>query len=117
MAGPEEAPAEGGGSDVGTAKDQKQQTHPAATKTAEAPEESDSDEEDQTPSADYQPLQFFPNYDGTEESTDHDAARASAADRDPVWRDEAYWRLPEPVRHAIDVAKLKSKHSDFWYRL
>ena len=49
MTGPEESPAEGGGSDVGADKDQKQQTHPAAMKTAEAPEESDSDEEDQTP--------------------------------------------------------------------
>jgi len=33
------------------------------------------------------------------------------------WRDENYWRLPENVRHAIDVAKMKSKHSEFWYKL
>ena len=33
------------------------------------------------------------------------------------WKNEAYWRLPENVRHAIDVAKMKTKHSDFWYRL
>jgi hypothetical protein len=114
---PEESPPECGGNDSGADKEQKQQPQLAATKTTEALEESDSDEEDQTPYADYQPLQFFPNYDGTEESTDYDTARRSAADRNPVWRDEAYWRLPENVRHAIDVAKLKSKHSDFWYRL
>jgi hypothetical protein len=33
------------------------------------------------------------------------------------WKTAAYWRLPENVRHAIDVAKLKSKHSEFYYRL
>jgi len=33
------------------------------------------------------------------------------------WRNKAYWRLPENVRHAIDVAKMKSKHSEFWYKL
>jgi hypothetical protein len=33
------------------------------------------------------------------------------------WRDKAYWRLPKNVRHAVDVAEAKSKHSKFWYRL
>mmetsp|Transcript_24000 Transcript_24000/g.36870 ORF Transcript_24000/g.36870 Transcript_24000/m.36870 type:complete len:101 (+) Transcript_24000:514-816(+) len=33
------------------------------------------------------------------------------------WRDDNYWRLPENVRHAVDVAKMKSKHSEFWYKL
>jgi hypothetical protein len=33
------------------------------------------------------------------------------------WRNAGYWRLPENVRHAVDVAKMKSKHSEFWYKL
>jgi hypothetical protein len=33
------------------------------------------------------------------------------------YKNEAYWRLPENVRHAVDIAKTKSKHSEFWYRL
>ena len=60
-------------------------------------------------------LQFFPDYDGTQESTEYD--NTHGANKDMNYKDEAYWRLPENVRHAIDVAKLKSKHSDFWYRL
>ena len=37
--------------------------------------------------------------------------------RTPDWQDEAYWRLPEKVRQAIDGAKQKSAHSEFYYRL
>ena len=33
------------------------------------------------------------------------------------WKNNAYWRLPENVRAAIDTAKLRSRHTDFWYRL
>jgi len=33
------------------------------------------------------------------------------------WKDADYYRLPENVRHAIDVAKMKSAHSEFWYKL
>jgi|APSaa5957512535_1039671.scaffolds.fasta_scaffold32902_3 hypothetical protein len=33
------------------------------------------------------------------------------------WKDQNYWALPENVRSAIDVANLKKKHSDFYYRL
>ena len=33
------------------------------------------------------------------------------------WQTKGYWNLPEKARKAIDQAKLKSKHSDFWYRL
>ena len=25
--------------------------------------------------------------------------------------------MPENVRNAVDLAKIKSKHSEFWYRL
>ena len=33
------------------------------------------------------------------------------------WRNKMYWALPENVRNAIDMAKMKRKHSDFYYRL
>ena len=36
---------------------------------------------------------------------------------DQSYKNEAYRKLPENVRRAIDVAKLKSKHSDFYYKL
>jgi hypothetical protein len=39
------------------------------------------------------------------------------ATKNAYWRNAAYWRLPENVRHAIDVAKMKSKHSEFFYKL
>ena len=31
--------------------------------------------------------------------------------------EEAYLRLPENVRHAIDLSKKKSKHSEFYIKL
>ena len=34
-----------------------------------------------------------------------------------AYRTESYWNLPENVRNAIDVAQMKAKHSDFYYRL
>jgi hypothetical protein len=33
------------------------------------------------------------------------------------YKDERYFQLPLNVRRAIDVAKSKKKHSDFYYRL
>ena len=33
------------------------------------------------------------------------------------YKDEAYWSLPENVRHAIDLTKRKNQHSDFYTRL
>ena len=33
------------------------------------------------------------------------------------YQDKQYWALPENVRHAIDAAKKKSKHTDFYNRL
>ena len=33
------------------------------------------------------------------------------------WKDAAYWQLPENVRNAIDIAKEKSAHSEFYYKL
>jgi hypothetical protein len=34
-----------------------------------------------------------------------------------LYQNSVYWALPENVRHAIDQAKKKSKHSDFCNRL
>lgn len=33
------------------------------------------------------------------------------------YQNSSYWALPEHVRHAIDQAKKKSKHSEFYNRL
>ena len=79
-------------------------------------------------SKDQEQLQFFPNFDGTQDSNnfeDHDSENQNGnetseidLEQDPKqWRNAAYWRLPENVRHAIDVAKMKQKHSEFFYRL
>ena len=43
-----------------------------------------------------------------------------SSDRDEkieCWKDEKYWALPANVRNAIDMAQMKKKHSDFYYRL
>jgi len=36
---------------------------------------------------------------------------------DESYKNKAYWNLPENVRNAIDLAKMKSKHSEFYYKL
>jgi len=36
---------------------------------------------------------------------------------DESYKNKAYWSLPENVRKAIDTAKQRSQHSDFYYRL
>lgn len=33
------------------------------------------------------------------------------------WRSKQYWKLPENVRNAVDIAHMKQKHSQFWYKL
>jgi hypothetical protein len=86
-------------------------------------------------------VQFFPDFDGTHDSglydegdlmsdpdddSGSDGKDSSKGSQDsnavkapikPYWRNAAYYRLPENVRAAIDVAKMKSKHTEFWYRL
>ena len=37
--------------------------------------------------------------------------------QDESYKNKAYWNLPENVRNAIDLAKMKSKHSEFYYKL
>ena len=65
-----------------------------------------------------------PNKQYTQVKSDH--ANSSDDDEDSkqppkpptyYWRDEKYWSLPENVRKAIDVAKLRNKHTDFYYKL
>ena len=34
---------------------------------------------------------------------------------DMSYKNSAYWSLPENVRNAIDLAKLRSQHSEFYY--
>jgi len=36
---------------------------------------------------------------------------------DESYKTAQYWSLPENVRNAIDIAKVKSKHSEFFYKL
>lgn len=74
-------------------------------------------------------MQYFPPYDGTQDSKrygnpeddDENSEQEDESSNGPCnhayWRTAAYWRLPENVRNAIDIAKMKSKHSEFWYRL
>lgn len=61
---------------------------------------------------------FFPNFDGTKDSSKYEPevvnTNAGAIEN---WKDTAYFRLPENVRKAVDIAKLKSHHSEFWYKL
>ena len=53
-----------------------------------------------------------------EKSNDNDTATDRSQKKvDYSYRDAGYWALPENVRSAIDIAKMKSKHSEFYYRL
>ena len=38
-------------------------------------------------------------------------------DIDMSYKNKAYWSLPENVRNAIDIAKQKSKYSEFYHKL
>ena len=61
---------------------------------------------------------FFPNFDGTKDSKEYEPELIHTnAGQLQNWKDAAYYRLPENVRKAIDVAKLKSHHTEFWYKL
>jgi hypothetical protein len=37
--------------------------------------------------------------------------------KESEWKNDQYWALPPNVRKAIDIAKMKKKHSDFYYKL
>jgi hypothetical protein len=36
---------------------------------------------------------------------------------DAHWKNKEYYRLPENVRNAIDMAEMKQKHTGFFYKL
>ena len=48
------------------------------------------------------------------EGEEESSSEEDAADREQRHNDPAYWALPENVRNAIDYARQKSKHSDFY---
>ena len=106
-------------------------------KTVSSQSESEESEEESDSA-----VQFFPDFDGTQDSglygdeediltdpddvSDNESNESNKESLDskgakrpikPYWRNAAYYRLPENVRAAIDVAKMKSKHTEFWYRL
>ena len=41
----------------------------------------------------------------------------SSEDEAEEYKNNSYWALPENVRHAIDLSKKKSRHSDFYSKL
>lgn len=43
--------------------------------------------------------------------------KQSKSKYDHSYKNKAYWNLPENVRNAIDLAKMKQKHSEFYYKL
>jgi hypothetical protein len=38
-------------------------------------------------------------------------------DEGDEWKGKDYWMLPENVQNAIDIAKNKQPHSQFYYKL
>ena len=58
---------------------------------------------------------------GLTSSSEDEVYSDSSSEGDPMarqnYKNAAYWSLPENVRQAIDTAKKKSKHSDFYNRL
>ena len=88
-------------------------------------------------------LQFFPDFNGTQDSAaikkegnvrddpfykeDELSSDSSSYDGKPQkkvhipddapWKNKEYYRLPPNVRNAIDIAEMKKKHSSFFYKL
>lgn len=56
---------------------------------------------------------YFPDFDGTKDSKMYDTEYLQSE----PWKDSHYYALPENVRNAIDISNIKSKHSQFYYRL
>jgi len=54
---------------------------------------------------------------GDESSEDVVSTRSHPREMDLSYKNKAYWQLPENVRNAIDLAKIKSQHSEFYYKL
>ena len=71
-------------------------------------------------------MKYFPPFDGTQDSRKYEDFDEDGSDESDDeencpcpghWKTKAYYKLPENVRNAIDIAKTKSKHSEFWYKL
>lgn len=62
---------------------------------------------------------FTPSESSSEEIEHEDYSDSSDEDMDAKinYKNSAYWALPDNVRQAIDIARRKSKHSDFYNRL
>ena len=62
---------------------------------------------------------FTPSESSSEEAVQEEYSESSEEDMEAKinYKNSAYWALPENVRHAIDCARKKSKHSDFYNRL
>lgn len=62
---------------------------------------------------------FTPSESSSEEVIEEEYTESSEEDMEAKinYKNSAYWALPENVRHAIDCARKKSKHSDFYNRL
>ena len=71
-------------------------------------------------------MKYFPPFDGTQDSRKYEDFEEDGSDESDEmenrpcpghWKTKAYYKLPENVRNAIDIAKTKSKHSEFYYKL
>lgn len=65
-------------------------------------------------------VKFFA--DSSENRIKRKRSSSSEGIRQPVpdnahWKDKTYYRLPENVRNAVDIAEMKTKHSQFYYKL
>lgn len=45
------------------------------------------------------------------------SGESSEAEDPKFYQDVDYWKLPENVRHAMDIAYRRTKHSAFYYKL
>jgi hypothetical protein len=63
--------------------------------------------------------QVFTPSESSEDLADEDDETSSDEDMEAKvnYKNSSYWALPDNVRHAIDCARKKSKHSDFYNRL
>ena len=73
------------------------------------------EEQSKTPEAIEEVEEPTPTKDALEDASDESSERDDI--QEDHWKNRQYWALPENVRHAIDTAQLKKKHSDFYYRL
>ena len=54
---------------------------------------------------------------GSETGSDDDSDESFHSNGNEIWRDANYWKLPENVRAAVDIANAKQFHTPFWHKL